>query len=209
MANLIDFTHKLGNYTVTKTDGVLTITQAPLTVTAADASRLYGDPNPVFAGTIVGIKNGDAITATYSSPATVLSDVGPYPIIPALVDPTLKLGNYAVTSINGVLTINPSPLTFTVANASRAYGNANPAFTGTFVGLKNGDVLTLTFTSADVTSPVGTYPIVPVVSGAKAIDYSVVVKGGVLTITPAPLSVTGPSGAACMAILIPRARSPG
>ncbi|MFL6387046.1 MAG: MBG domain-containing protein [Terriglobales bacterium] len=194
VANLIDLTNKLGNYTVTKTDGVLTITQAPLTVTAAGASRLYGDPNPVFTGTLVGIKNADAITATYSSPATVLSDVGTYPIIPALVDPGLKLGNYAVTSINGVLTINPSPLTFTVANASRAYGNPNPNFTGTFVGLKNGDVLTLTFTSADVTSPVGTYPIVPVVSGAKAIDYSVVVKGGVLTITPAPLSVTGPSG---------------
>jgi uncharacterized repeat protein (TIGR01451 family) len=194
VANLIDLTHKLGNYTVTKIDGVLTITQAPLTVTAADATRLYGDPNPAFTGTIVGIKNADAITATYSSPATVLSDVGAYPIIPTLLDPTLKLGNYAVTSINGVLTVTPSPLTFTVANASRIYGNPNPAFTGTFVGLKNGDVLTVTFTSADVTSPVGTYPIVPVVGGAKAIDYSVVVKGGVLTITPAPLSVQGASG---------------
>jgi len=194
VANLIDLTHKLGNYTITKTDGVLTITQAPLTVTAADASRLYGDPNPIFTGTIVGIKNADAITATYSSAATVLSDVGTYPIIPALVDPTLKLSNYAVTSINGVLTINPSPLTFTVANASRVYGNANPTFTGTFIGLKNGDVLSVTFTSADITSSVGTYPIVPVVGGAKAIDYSVVVNGGVLTITPAPLSVTGPSG---------------
>jgi 6-phosphogluconolactonase (cycloisomerase 2 family) len=194
VANLIDLTGKLSNYTVTKTDGVLTITPAPLTVTAANASRLYGDPNPVFTGTIVGIKNADAITATYSSPATVTSDVGTYPIIPALVDPTLKLGNYAVTSINGVLTITPTPLAFTVANASRVYGNPNPAFTGTFVGLKNGDVLTVTFTSADITSPVGTYPIVPVIGGAKAIDYSVVVNGGVLTITPAPLSVTGASG---------------
>jgi len=194
VANLIDLTNKLGNYTVTKVDGVLTITQAPLTVTAAGASRLYGDPNPLFTGTIVGIKNGDAITATYASPATVLSDVGTYPIIPTLVDPTLKLGNYSVTSINGVLTINPSPLTFTVANASRVYGNPNPAFTGTFVGLKNGDVLTVTFTSAGITSPVGTYPIVPVLSGAKAIDYAAVINGGVLTITPAPLSVTGPSG---------------
>jgi hypothetical protein len=165
-----------------------------LTVTAASASRLYGNANPVFTGTIVGIKNGDAITATYSSPATVTSDVGTYPIIPTLVDPTLKLSNYTVMSINGVLTINPTPLTFTVANASRVYGNPNPAFTGTFVGLKNGDVLTVTFTSADITSPVGTYPIVPVVSGAKAIDYSIIVNGGVLTITRAPLSVTGPSG---------------
>jgi uncharacterized repeat protein (TIGR01451 family) len=194
VANLIDLAHKLGNYTVTKTDGVLTITQAPLTVTAADATRLYGNPNPVFTGAIAGIKNGDAITATYSSTATVTTDIGTYPIIPSLVDPTLKLGNYTVTSINGVLTINPTPLTFTVANASRGYGNPNPAFTGTFVGLKNSDVLTVTFTSADITSPVGTYPILPVVSGAKAIDYSIIVNGGVLTITRAPLTVTGPSG---------------
>lgn len=194
VANLIDLTHKLGNYTVTKTDGTLTVTPAPLTVTAANATRLYGDPNPVFTGTIIGIKNGDAITATYSSPATVLSDVGTYPIIPALVDPTLKLGNYSVTSINAILTINQAPLTFTAANASRAYGNANPAFTGTFVGLKNGDVLTVTFTSADITSLVGTYPIVPVVSGAKAVDYTITLKNGTLTITKAPLTVTGPSG---------------
>jgi len=32
-------------------------------------------------------------------PGHCLSDAGTYPIIPALVDPTLKLGNYAVTSI--------------------------------------------------------------------------------------------------------------
>ena len=193
IATLVDPTAKLGNYTVTITNGTLTITPAPLSVTAANASRLYGDPNPAFTGAIVGIKNGDAITATYSSAATATNDVGTYPIVPALVDPTLKLGNYSVTLINGVLTINPAPLTFTVANASRQYGNANPAFTGTFVGIKNGDVLTATFTTAaDPTSPVGTYPITPQVSGAKAFDYVIVVNGGVLTITKAPLSVVAP-----------------
>ena len=46
---------------------------------------------------IVGIKNGDNITATFTSPATATSPVGTYPIIPALVDPTGKLGNYTVT----------------------------------------------------------------------------------------------------------------
>ncbi|MBZ5525381.1 MAG: hypothetical protein LAP21_24405, partial [Acidobacteriia bacterium] len=37
-----------------------------LTVTANNASRLYGDPNPVFTGIITGIVNGDNITATYA-----------------------------------------------------------------------------------------------------------------------------------------------
>lgn len=194
LVTVVDPASKLGNYTVTTTNGSLTITPAPLTVTAASATRLYGSPNPAFTGAIVGIKNGDAISATYASPATVTSDVGTYPIIPTLVDPTLKLSNYAVTSINGALTINPAPLSFTATNASRIYGNANPAFNGSFVGLKNADVLTVTYTSADITSPVGTYPIVPAISGAKAIDYTITLNSGTLTITKAPLTVTGPSG---------------
>jgi hypothetical protein len=39
----------------------LAISPAPLVVTAANASRLYGDPNPAFTGTIAGLKNGDNI----------------------------------------------------------------------------------------------------------------------------------------------------
>ena len=104
---LVDPTNKLGNYTVTSTNGTLTITPAPLTVVAANATRFYGDPNPVFTGTITGIKNADNITATYSSVADPTSAPGTYPIVPALVDPTGKLSNYTVTSTNGVLTVSP------------------------------------------------------------------------------------------------------
>jgi uncharacterized repeat protein (TIGR01451 family) len=192
VAALLDPTAKLTNYAVTITNGTLTITPAPLTVTAANATRLYGSPNPVFTGTIVGIKNGDAITATYSSPATVTSDVGTYSIIPALVDPTLKLSNYTVTSINGVLTITRAPLTVTVNNATRQYGSPNPAFTSTVVGIKNADVITVTYSTAAITASVGTYSIVPSISGAKAIDYTLIANNGTLTITKAPLSVVAP-----------------
>jgi uncharacterized repeat protein (TIGR01451 family) len=192
VAALLDPTAKLTNYAVTITNGTLTITPAPLTVTAANATRLYGSPNPVFTGTIVGIKNADAITATYSSPATVTSDVGAYPIIPALADPTAKLGNYSVTIINGVLTITPAPLTVTVNNATRQYGSPNPAFTSTVVGIKNGDVITVAYSTADITASVGTYSIVPSISGAKAIDYTLIAHNGTLTITKAPLSVVAP-----------------
>ena len=126
--------HKLGNYVVTSNNGKLTINPAPLTVTAADANRLYGDPNPAFTGTITGIKNADNITATYASAATVASPVGTYAIVPALVDPDHKLGNYVVTSNDGKLTVNPAPLTVTAADAGRLYGDPNPSFTGTITG---------------------------------------------------------------------------
>ena len=196
---LVDPTAKLGNYSVTVNNGTLTITPAPLTVTAANASRLYGNPNPVFTGAIAGIKNGDAITATYSSPADPTSPVGTYPIIPALVDPTAKLGNYTVTSINGVLTINPAPLSVAANNASRVYGNANPVFTGSITGLKNADPITANFTTtATPASPVGTYPITFASfndPAGKLGNYTVVsTTNATLTVTRAPLTVAGFNG---------------
>ena len=117
-------------------------------VTANNAARLYGDPNPTFSGTIAGIKNGDNITAIYTTTATPASPVGTYPIIPTLTDNgTGALSNYIVTANNGSLTVSPAPLTVTADNATRAYGAPNPAFTGTIVGIKNGDNITATYST--------------------------------------------------------------
>jgi len=187
-------TGALANYIVTLNNGSLTVSPAPLTVTAANATRAFGAPNPAFTGTIVGIKNGDNITATYSTPATASSPAGTYPIIPALVDPTAKLGNYTVTINNGTLTVTTAILTVTANNASRFYGDPNPVFTGTITGIQNGDNITATYSSvADPTSPVGSYAIVPTLSdngtGALA-NYAVVSNNGILTVNPAPLTVT-------------------
>ena len=105
----------------------MVVNQAPLTVTAANASKLYGQANPPLTGSIVGIKNGDNITATYATTATQSSPVGTYPIVPTLVDPDSKLGNYTVTSINGTLTINPAPLTITADDKTKILNAPNPA----------------------------------------------------------------------------------
>jgi hypothetical protein len=189
---LVDSTAKLGNYTVISNNGTLTIGAAPLSVTAADATRVYGDANPAFTGNVTGLKNGDAITATFASTAVATSPVGTFAIVPTLVDPTSKLGNYAVTSNNGTLNITQAALTVTAGNASRIYGDPNPAFTGTIVGLKNGDNITATVTGADALSAVGTYPLVPVLvdPAGKLANYTVSSTNGTLTITPAALNVT-------------------
>jgi len=186
----------ISNYTVTSNGGTLTITPAALSVTAANASRLYGDANPLFAGTITGIKNADNITATYASAAVATSAVGPFPIVPTLVDPGTKLVNYTVASNNGTLTVSPAPLSVTAANASRQYGDANPLFTGTITGIKNNDAITATYASvADPTSSVGTFAIVPTLvdPGTKLGNYAVLSTNGILTVTTAPLTVTAAS----------------
>jgi hypothetical protein len=190
---LVDPDNRLGNYSVTTNNGTLTITAAPLTVTAADASRQYGQSNPSFTGTITGIQNGDNITATYATSATAASPVGTYATVPTLVDPDNRLSNYSVTTNNGTLTITTAPLTVTAADASRQYGQPNPSFTGTITGIQNGDNITPTYaTSATASSPVGTYAIVPTLvdPDSKRNNYSVATNNGTLTITSAALLVT-------------------
>jgi 6-phosphogluconolactonase (cycloisomerase 2 family) len=182
-------TGALANYTVVVNNGVLTINPAPLSVAAADASMIYGDPVPALTGAIVGIKNGDNITATFATTATSASPVGTYPIVPTLVDPNSKLSNYTVTSTNGTLTINPAPLTVTADNASRLFGTPNPAFTGTITGIKNSDPITASYsTTATATSPVGTYPITPALNdpAGKLGNYTVTSNNGTLTVNAAP-----------------------
>jgi hypothetical protein len=124
--------------------------------------------------------------------------VGPYPITPTLVDPNGMLSNYAVTVTNGTLMVTPAALTATANNASRSYGTANPAFSGTLTGVLNGDTITATYaTTATISSPAGTYAIVPslVDPGNMLPNYNVTVNNGTLTVTggsaPIILSIAG------------------
>jgi hypothetical protein len=87
------------------------VSQAPLTITADNASRFYGLANPAFSGNIVGIKNNDAITAVYSTTVTPASPAGTYPILPSAVGAAGVLANYAITLVNGTLAVTPAPTT--------------------------------------------------------------------------------------------------
>ena len=83
----------------------LVVSPAALTVTASNATRAYGQPNPVFGGTITGLQNRDNITAIYTCNATTNTAPGTYAIVPSLVDPNNLATNYTVTLSNGTLTI--------------------------------------------------------------------------------------------------------
>jgi hypothetical protein len=146
---------------------------------------IYGDPLPAFTGTVTGIRNNDTITASYSTAATSASPVGTYPITPLLSDNgTGALANYTVTSNNGTLTITPAPLTIQANDATGTAGQPFPAFSGTITGLKNGDVITASYsTTADQTSPAGTYPITPSADPSPALsNYNVTLLNGTLTL---------------------------
>jgi hexosaminidase len=96
----------------------LVVSPAPLVISPFSVSRQSGSANPVFSGTILGLENGDDITATYSSSATVSSPPGTYSIVPVLVDPDNLQTNYAVTLLDGTLTVTPPPPPITAAAGS-------------------------------------------------------------------------------------------
>jgi sugar lactone lactonase YvrE len=180
-----------GNYLITVLPGTLTVTEAHLTVVVGNATRPYGAPNPTFTSTVSGALNGDTFTNTYSTPATIASPVGTYAINDAVGGPAAS--NYTITVVPGTLTITQASIALNVAanNVTRTYGAANPTFTSTITGALNGDTFTVTYsTTATTTSPVGTYPIVPTVSGPATSNYTITTTNGILTVAPATLTVT-------------------
>ncbi|MFN4241251.1 MAG: MBG domain-containing protein, partial [Erythrobacter cryptus] len=148
-------------YQFTFVNGTLTVTPRPITVSADNLSRIYGNANPALTFTVggLGLVNGDTLTGALATAADATSPVGPY----AITQGTLAASsNYALTFVNGTLTVTPRPITVSADNLSRIYGNANPALTFTVggLGLVNGDTLTGALaTAADATSPVGPYAI--------------------------------------------------
>ena len=66
------------NYSVSKTDGTLTINQAIATVTADNKSKTYGQVNPTLTATVIGqVVGGDTINYSLSTTATQFSNVVP------------------------------------------------------------------------------------------------------------------------------------
>ena len=173
---------------LTLVGGTLTLTKAPLTVTADNKVMKQGDPVPELTITYSGFKNNETENVltekpTVSTTATSLSPEGSYPI-------TVEGGdaqNYELNRVNGTVTVTQAdPITIAVVNAEREYGEDNPAFEYTVTGGTIAETPIITC-EAGKDTPVGTYDIKV---AAGQIDYpNLILVGGTLTVTKAPLLV--------------------
>ena len=93
-------------YTPASATGTLTIDKAPLSATAADAEREYGQANPALTGTVTGVQADDGITARFATAATRDSAPGSYPIAVTFDDPLGRLADYDVTTHDGTLRVS-------------------------------------------------------------------------------------------------------
>ncbi len=186
----------IDNYTVAATSGTLTIGKRELTAKADNKSRTYGDDNPEltisYSGFVLG-QNASALAKapTATTEATRTSAVNDYAITVA----GGEAANYSFKYQEGTLTIGKAELTVTAQNESRVYGDTNPGFTGTVAGAKNGETFTVGgTTAATATSSVGSYDIVPTVSGTTIGNYTVTPVNGKLSVTAREITVTADAG---------------
>lgn len=179
------------NYSVAYADGVLTLTPRPITVAADNQTKVYGTADPALTFTAAGLVNGDTLAGVLARAPGETVPGSPYVITQGSVDGASN-PDYAIAFTPGALAITPAALGIAATDATRLYGDPNPAFTASFTGLVNGDtpvdIAGLAFaTGATVASNVGTYAITPF--GAVNPNYLISYADGTLAITPAPLSV--------------------
>ena len=145
------------DYTTATTTVPLTVNKGNLTVTANNASRVYGAANPAFTPSYSGFVNGDTSAVLTGSPsltttATAASPVGSYTITAAAG--TLSAANYSFTFVNGTLTVTKATSVLSVTSSLNpsVYGNS-VTFTLTVGGSGSGVVPTgtVTFTEGGTT----------------------------------------------------------
>ncbi|MES2390246.1 MAG: MBG domain-containing protein, partial [Acidobacteriota bacterium] len=160
------------NYSFALANGTLTVTAAPLTATANNASRVYGAANPTFTGTLLGAVNGDSLTETFATTATATSVPGTYAIVPGSAG--ANVANYTVNGTNGTLTISKATAGILLSTTATSGFNGSTSIT-----------LTATVSSPTSGTPTGT---VTFYSGATAVGTGTI-AAGVATFTTTALPV--------------------
>lgn len=200
----------VGSYTATCTHkdpalapvsdtGTITITPVPLTVTAADTTRVYLATNPPVTHTITGFVNNETVsvltgTTTCATNVAQNANVGLYPDANTCSQ-ALSATNYDISYVPGDLTITGFVLTVTASNTEKNYGESNPPVTYTITGFQGTDNISVvngTTSCGTVGGPnAGTYTGANTCSQTlSATNYSFVYVPGTLKINKVPLVVT-------------------
>jgi hypothetical protein len=196
-----DGTGLLSDYSVTLNNGTLTVNPATVNFTIGNASQVYGTTTDLAAAlppTISTGTNGEMLNIAYGSTGTTTtSHVGAYPITGVVTDGSGLASDYTVNLTNGVLTVTPASINYTIGNDGQTYGTAaNLAgdLPATFNTGVNGQNLSITYASTGdtLTAHVNTYSITGTASDGtgQAADYSVTFTNGILTVGKASIPYT-------------------
>ena len=181
------------NYTITYVTGLVSVSPAPLTITASSGTMTYGGAAPAITRQLRRLRQRPTPSVARCGPGVLrhrhrhqLGGVATPSNCSGAAD-----ANYSISYVPGTVTVGPATLTVTANNVTKAFGAAVPTLTATISGFVNGQTLAtsgvtgsaLCTTTAVTTSPGGTYPITCSLGTLAAHNYTFTFVAGTLTVT--------------------------
>lgn len=183
----------LSNYTISYTNGALTIGKAALTITSAASSSTYTGAAQTGLFTVSGLQGSADAVAGISGAATG-TNAGTYTSTLGSATGT-GLENYEITYTNtGTLTITKANATITGDVNTSVYNGSVQTNTGAVIdGLLGNDANTVSVTGYAQATNVAQGIVVDNLSatGVNASNYEYTITNGSLRITPKALTVVG------------------
>ena len=176
-------------YEISYVPGTLTVTKAPLSISAGNYTKKQGDAMPEFKASYAGFKNGENESVLTKQPVfSCEANEASAPAEYAVTISGADAENYAISYEQGRLTVVEADAVVVRAKSySRQYGDENPVFEFETEGAAL-DGTPEIVCSAVANSPVGSYTI-EVKQGCIK-NYNVHFESGSLVITKAPLSIS-------------------
>ena len=201
ISTIVDNSSKVGKYDIVASGavsdkyeisyipGTLTITKAPLSISAGNYTKKQGDAMPVFKASYAGFKNGENESVLTKQPVfSCEANEASAPAEYAVTISGAEAENYDISYEQGHLTVVEADAVVVRAKSySRQYGDENPVFEFETDGAAL-DGTPEIVCSAVANSPVGSYTIEVKQGSIK--NYNVHFESGSLVITKAPLSIS-------------------
>ena len=201
ISTIVDNSSKVGKYDIVASGavsdkyeisyipGTLTITKAPLSISAGNYTKKQGDAMPVFKASYAGFKNGENESVLTKQPVfSCEANEASAPAEYAVTISGADAENYDISYEQGRLTVVEADAVVVRAKSySRQYGDENPVFEFETDGAAL-DGTPEIVCSAVANSPVGSYTIELKQGSIK--NYNVHFESGSLVITKAPLSIS-------------------
>jgi len=184
-----------------------TVRPPTLTVTAENATRVYGAANPAFTVKVTGALNGDTFTTAASTTASQTSTTGTYSIVPSISGSAVS--NYNIVKINGTLTVTPAIPTITLeSSANPAPGSTAVTFRATLASAAGSPSGTISFydgsallKKATVTSDAASCTTSSLTAGSHAIlaiysgdtNFAAVTSSAINETVETPATLTSPA----------------
>lgn len=201
ISTIVDNSSKVGKYDIVASGavsdkyeisyipGTLTITKAPLSISAGNYTKKQGDAMPVFKASYAGFKNGEDESVLTKQPVfSCEANEASAPAEYAVTISGAEAENYDISYEQGRLTVVEADAVVVRAKSySRQYGDENPVLEFETEGAAL-DGTPEIVCSAVANSPVGSYTIEVKQGSIK--NYNVHFESGSLVITKAPLTIS-------------------